>query len=108
MSQEGVQQYSRHEVDEISIKQLIRKFRNLWKYLLSKWVLIVGLGVAGACVGLLIGWFSKPVYTATTTFVLEGGESSGGLQQYAGLASMVGLDLGATTSGGIFQGDNII
>src|SRR3546814_2342407 len=41
-----------------------------------------------------------------TTFVLEGGDSKGGLSQYAGMAAMVGVDLGGGTSG-LFQGDNI-
>jgi hypothetical protein len=49
----------------------------------------------------------KPIYTAETTFVLEEGESGGGLGQYAGLASMVGIDLGGG-GGGIFKGDNIL
>src|SRR5690606_10836832 len=42
----------------------------------------------------------------TTTFVLEGGDGKG-LSQYAGMAAMVGLDLGGG-SGGLFQGDNIL
>jgi hypothetical protein len=47
------------------------------------------------------------MYTAETTFVLEEGESGGSLGQYAGLASMVGIDLGGS-GGGIFKGDNIL
>ncbi|ULT28286.1 hypothetical protein KUH03_17860 [Sphingobacterium sp. E70] len=51
---------------------------------------------------------SKAVYTATTTFVLESGESgTSGLGQVAGLAALAGIDFG-TSTGGIFQGDNLL
>jgi predicted nucleotidyltransferase len=96
------------EDDEISINELILKIREWWKYLLSKWWIILIGGVLGGILGLAYAWFQKPLYTATTTFVLEsGGDGGGGLGQYAGIASMVGLDIGGG-GGGIFQGDNII
>lgn len=53
--------------------------------------------------------FKKPLYTASSTFVLEDGNKGGGLSQYAGLAAMAGIDLGGGSgSNGIFQGDNIL
>lgn len=92
--------------DEISLKELILKIRDWWKYLWGKkWTIIV-VGIIGGALGLAYS-FKKPVYTATTTFVLETGEKSGGLGQYAGIASMMGIDLGGG-GGGIFQGDNIL
>jgi hypothetical protein len=48
----------------------------------------------------------KPIYTATTTFVLEEGDKTSALGGLGGLASMAGIDLGG--GGGLFQGDNII
>ncbi|WP_374166352.1 lipopolysaccharide biosynthesis protein [Arcticibacter sp. MXS-1] len=57
--------------------------------------------------GVIYAAFQKPSYTATTTFVLEGSETGGGLSQYSGLASLVGIDI-ASHGGGIFQGDNIL
>jgi len=93
--------------DEISLKELVLKIREWWQYLWSKkWTIIIA-GVIGGALGLTYSFIKKPVYTATTTFVLESGEKSGGLGQYAGIASMMGIDLGGG-AGGIFQGDNIL
>lgn len=93
--------------DEISLKELILKLREWFRYLLSKWFIILIAGIIGGALGFLYAYNKKPVYTAACTFVLEEGGASGGLGQYAGIASMVGIDLGGS-GGGIFQGDNII
>lgn len=93
--------------DEISLKELILKLREWYRYLLSKWFIILVAGITGGALGFAYAYFKKPVYTAACTFVLEEGSASGGLGQYAGIASMVGIDLGGS-GGGIFQGDNII
>jgi len=65
------------------------------------------VGLIGGALGLAYALIKKPVYEAETTFVLEEGESGGGLGAYAGLASMVGIDFGSA-GGGIFKGDNIL
>ncbi|WP_082911435.1 GumC domain-containing protein [Pedobacter psychrophilus] len=93
--------------DEISLKELILKLQEWWKYILSKWIIILMAGIIGGALGFVYAWSKKPVYTAQTTFVLEEGESGGGLGQYAGIASMMGVDLGGG-GGGIFKGDNIL
>ena len=93
--------------DEISLKELIQKLQGWYHYLLSKWKTIVLAGIIGGILGLTYAYLKKPMYTAETTFVLEEGESGGSLGQYAGLASMVGIDLGGS-GGGIFKGDNIL
>ena len=95
-----------NEDDEISVKELILNLQGWAKYLWSKWFFLLVAGVLGGILGLGYSWLSKPQYTATTTFVLEGGEAKG-LSQYAGMAAMVGIDLGGG-SGGLFQGDNIL
>ena len=95
------------EEDEISVKELILNIQNWVRYLWSKrWVLLIA-GVIGGIIGLVYACLKQPTYTATTTFVLEGGDGKGGLSQYAGVAAMVGIDLGGGTSG-LFQGDNIL
>ncbi len=94
--------------DEISLKELILKLQEWFRYLLSKWKIILVAGIIGGALGFLYANFKKPVYTAETTFVLEEGDGGGGLGQYAGIASMVGIDLGGSGGGGIFQGDNIL
>lgn len=92
---------------ELSLKELISKIGQWWKYLLSKWMIIITFGISGGALGFAYAYITKPIYNATTTFVLENSEGGGGLGQYAGLASMVGVDIGGT-GGGIFQGDNIL
>ena len=102
-----MQQKEIEKEDEISLKELILKLIEWWRYLLSKWKLILIAGVLGCILGFTYAYFQKPVYTAETTFVLEEGDGGGGLGAYAGLASMAGIDLGGG-GGGIFQGDNIL
>jgi len=92
--------------DEISLKELIEKLLSIWKYLLSKWLLIGVVGLIGAGIGFFMAW-SKPVkYTAKISFVVEEGKSSaGGL---ASLAGQFGFDLGGGSGGGIFAGENLL
>jgi Chain length determinant protein len=92
--------------DDISLRELILKIGEWWKYLLSKWIVIVSFGILGGILGFAYAFLKKPIYTATTTFVLETGEKPG-MGQYAGIASMMGIDLGSG-GGGIFQGENIL
>ncbi|MFC7526286.1 lipopolysaccharide biosynthesis protein [Parapedobacter sp. GCM10030251] len=92
--------------DEISVKELILGFQGWVRYLLSKWRIIFIAGILGGLFGLGYAFWKKPAYTAITTFVLEGGDSKTNLSQYAGMAAMVGIDLGG--GNGLFQGDNIL
>jgi hypothetical protein len=92
---------------EISLKDFVFKIREWWFYLLSKWVIILVFGLLGGILGFAYAYFKKPLYIATTTFVLEDEKGGGGLGSLAGLASMAGVDLGSG-GGGIFQGDNIL
>jgi hypothetical protein len=93
--------------DNITLKELIVRVRNWYKFLLSKWLIILCFGLLGGLLGFMYANSQKPLYTATTTFVLEEGSSSGAMGQYAGLASIAGINLGGD-GGGIFQGDNIL
>lgn len=94
--------------DEISLKELILKIKEWWQYLWSKKWIIIAAGLIGGLLGLGYAFTKKPLYTATTTFVLESSEKSGGLGNLAGLASMAGVDLGGGGGGDMFQGDNIL
>lgn len=93
-----------NNVDEISFKDLIYKLQKWWRYLYSKWNIILIVVIIGGALGFVYSLKKKAIYTAQITFVLEDGE--GGLGQYAGVASMLGVDLGG--GGGIFKGDNIL
>lgn len=92
---------------ELSIKDLILKIKDWINFLLSNWIVILIIGLLGGLIGFLYTNSQKPIYIATTTFVLEEEKASSGLGSLSGLASMAGLDL-AGGGGGIFQGDNIL
>lgn len=93
--------------DEISLESIFFKLKNWYYFLLTKWKVIFLAVMIGGIIGFIYAFMQKPKYIAETSFVLEDGEKGGGLSQYAGLASMAGIDLGGG-AGGIFQGDNII
>ncbi len=91
---------------EISIVEASQKVRQLFFYVLARWKIVVAAGLIGAVLGLVYATQHKAVYTAECTFVLEG-ESNDGLSSYAGIASMVGINL-PSGGGGLFRGENII
>jgi uncharacterized protein involved in exopolysaccharide biosynthesis len=94
--------------DEISLKELIQKLGEWWKYLLSKWRVIVFCSMIGGSIGFLYAYFTKPDYKAVVTFALEDDkQAGGGLSSALGLASSLGIDLG-TSAGGAFSGANLI
>ncbi len=93
--------------DEISLKDLILETKRWLQYLWSKKWIIVAAGLIGGLLGFWYAYNKKAIYTATTTFVLESGEKGNGLGAYAGMASMIGIDLGMG-GGDMFQGDNIL
>lgn len=92
--------------DEVSLKELILNIQGWVKYLWSKWLIILLVGLSGGGIGLLLAVNSKPIYIAKLNFVLEDAKS-GGLGGLGGLAAMAGVNLGAG-GGGLFQGDNIL
>jgi hypothetical protein len=93
--------------DVISLKEVVLDVQEWSGYILTKWKLIVLSAILGAVAGYAYAYFKKPVYLAECTFVLEEEKMGGGFGQYAGVASMIGIDLSGG-GGGIFQGDNII
>jgi len=92
--------------DDISLKEIIAKLVEWIRYILSKWIIIGLFGVVGGALGFFYARSKPTLYTAITTFVLEDGDKGGGLGQYAGLASMAGIDVGG--GGSLFQGENIL
>ncbi|MDR2270630.1 MAG: lipopolysaccharide biosynthesis protein [Sphingobacterium sp.] len=95
--------------EELSLKQLILKVKGWFTYLLLKWYILVMAIILGAVASFFYAKSRKPIYKASTTFVLEAGgnnNNGGGMSQMAGLAALAGIDLG-NTGGGIFQGDNL-
>lgn len=106
MPTKRLQQPINTDSDGISLKELVFEIGKWWRYLLSKWLIILVFGLLGGILGFVYAYFKKTVYIATTTFVLEDEKGSGGLGNLAGLASMAGVDV--SNGGGIFQGENIL
>lgn len=91
---------------ELSLKDIILMISHLFRYLLSKWVLILLCGLMGAIAGLAYSFVAKPQYKAEFSFALEDAKQGGGLSAYAGIASQFGVDIGGG-GGGIFSDDNL-
>ncbi|WP_457126089.1 Wzz/FepE/Etk N-terminal domain-containing protein [Mucilaginibacter sp. HD30] len=92
----------------MSIKEVFASLQRVYRYLMSKWLLIAAITFVGVLFGLIYTYYKPTIYVADTTFVLEDNDKSGGLLgQYGGIASMVGIDV-AGGNNGIFQGDNIL
>lgn len=98
---------AKNNLEEISLKELIFKIRSWSRYILSKWYILIIASLFGGILGFFYAKKQKPKFTATTTFVLESGEGSTGVGQMAGLAALAGIDLGSSSGGGIFQGENL-
>ena len=94
--------------DEIHLKDFINQIKKWWHFMLSKWVVIAGVSLAGALIGLAVATFKKPIYVAELSFALQDDKSSGGLSGALGLASQFGIDLGGLSAGGEFSGDNLL
>jgi uncharacterized protein involved in exopolysaccharide biosynthesis len=94
--------------DEISLKELVLKIKDWYRFLLTKWLVIVAAGIIGGAIGVGYAFFTKPEYTASLSFALEDEKSGGGgLSGALGLASSLGIDLG-TSAGGAFSGANLV
>jgi len=90
---------------EFSLKERLLKVREYWKYLLTRWVIIVVIGLVGGALGLLVSLISKPKYTAHLSFALI--DNSGGVSSLASLASTFGMSI-MSGGDGAFSGNNLI
>ena len=106
---EQIQANNNLESDEISLKELIIKIKEVVAYLKSKWKTIILIVFIGAAIGIIYSFIETPTYKATLTFALEEdkGSGGGGLSGALGLASSLGIDLGGS-GGGAFAGANLI
>ncbi len=96
------------EQDEISLKELLLKIKDWYRFLISKWVVLVAAAIIGSAIGVGYAFMQKLEYTASLSFALEDEKSGGGgLSGALGLASSLGIDLG-TSAGGAFSGSNLI
>ncbi len=91
--------------EKILTKELLQKLKDWWKFLLSRWIIILVFGLSGGLLGLVISLLSKPKYTAHLSFSLIEKSSGGGL---ADLASSFGFSGLGGSSNGAFSGDNLL
>lgn len=95
--------------DEISLKELLQKAGEWWRYLKTQWWKIAIVGFLGGVIGFVYAWMQPITYTAKTTFVVEEAKSgTSGLGGLASLAGQFGVDVGGGSAGGLFSGDNIL
>ncbi|MBX9780047.1 MAG: hypothetical protein K2X26_06855 [Chitinophagaceae bacterium] len=98
-----------NQSDEISLKELIQKIREWYRYLKTQWWKIAIAGIIGGVIGFVYALMQPITYTAKTTFVVEDPKSSGsGFSGLASLAGQFGVDVGGSSGGGLFSGDNIL
>lgn len=97
-----------HQPEEISIKDVASKVKAAFRHLRSKTPQIIIITIIGGVFGLLYSFYKKPLYTADSTFVLDQSSKMNGMGQYAGLASLAGIDIAGGGGQSIFQSDNII
>lgn len=96
------------EGDEISLKEVVLKFQEWWKFLVSKWLILLIAGISGSVLGFIYAYNQKPLYTAELTFVLEDEHAAGGIGGYASIAGQFGIDIGDSGGGGVFEGENLL
>ena len=84
---------------EVSIKQILIKIKDLFLYLWSKWILLFLAGIFSGAIGLGYAYTQKVTYIASLSFALEDEKSGGGVSGALGLASSLGIDLGGSAGG---------
>jgi len=99
-------QNPQQQEDEISLRELIVKLREIWNYLIKRWVIIVIAGILGGGIGFTYAWLQPVKYMSRVSFAVE--ESKSGVGGLAAIAGQFGFDIGGSSSGGVFSGDNII
>lgn len=96
----------KQEYQEFTVTELGVMLKRWWKAMLSKWLIILLIGLTGGALGLAASFIVKPKYTAHLSFALiEKGGSGGGL---ASLASSFGLGGLFGGGGSAFSGDNLL
>ncbi len=92
--------------DEISLKELIEKFIQVFKYLLARWVVILIASFIGGMIGYYNAYKTPIKFIAKKTFIVE--DAKGGGAGIASIAGEFGFNVGGEGGGSIFSGDNIL
>lgn len=90
---------------EVSFRDILYAFKNWVRYLFTKWLIIVIVGISGGVAGLLYAAFSEPEYEASLSFILANAyQTTPGVMS---IATQLGLGV-ANSQNDVFSGDNII
>lgn len=100
-----MQQRTIQQEEEISLRELVAKARDTFRYLIKKWFVIALAVLLGGAAGLAYALLQPVKYTSRLSFVIEESKAGGG--GLASLAGQFGFDLGGS-GGGVFSGDNIL
>ena len=76
--------------DEISLKELIQKIGEWYRYLKTQWWKIAIAGFIGGVIGFIYTWMQPITYTAKTTFVVEDAKSPTGQSLFIRLLAAAG------------------
>lgn len=95
------------ESDELLLKDVLKKVKEIADYFFSHWKIILTAGAIGGGLGIAYSYSKKPIYTATLSYVLEDENSGGGLGGALSLAGTLGLGVGSNGGGGVFSGSNL-
>jgi hypothetical protein len=69
MNTEYIEPNLKNERDEITLKEIILNLQEWWRYLLSKWLIILLFGILGGILGYFYANSKALNYVAATTFV---------------------------------------
>ncbi len=92
--------------DELSLREIIQKFRYGFRFVLSRWYVIVLFAITGGIAGYFYNSKKETLYTAVCTFVVEGGQPAG--SQATGLAALLTGSTSTSGGAGLFQGSTLI
>lgn len=88
----------------LSFKRIFMNAKDVFAYLFSKSLFIVGITVLSALAGVLYAYLSKPKYTGELNFVLSDNNSQGSLSS---LASQFGFDFSGSGND-VFSQENVM
>lgn len=89
---------------EITFSDVAEIIKRQYRFILSKWLIILLVGIGGALLGIAYAWIQPIKYEANLTFSTdEDAQSSSAL---LGIASQFGFNLGGKSSA--FSGENVL
>jgi hypothetical protein len=111
MNPTGPKHISTVEQDEadFSWSDFFSKNNNSFRYLLSRWKILLLFSLIGILGGLGYSFIKEPTYSARISFVVEDTKASGGGGLMSALSGLGGLDISSMLGGsGMLAGDNIM